>query len=214
MLTVKYFTFNPVSENTYILHDETNECVIIDAGCYTAQEQSILKDYISTHKLKPVMLLCTHTHFDHIMGNKFVFDTYGLKPIIHEEDLFVLNAQEEVCKKYNFNFIPSPPPEKFIKDGEVLVFGNTTLTVLFTPGHSPGHVVFYNAENHILINGDVLFKGTIGRTDIPLGNHADLEKSIKQKLYTLPDETTVYTGHGPVTNIGYEKTHNMFVNAD
>ena len=214
MLTVKYFTFNPVSENTYILHDETHECVIIDAGCYTAQEQAILKDYISVHKLKPVMLLCTHTHFDHIMGNKFVFDTYGLKPIIHKEDLFVLEAQEGVCKKYNFDFIPSPMPERFIEDGEEVKFGNATLKVLFTPGHSPGHVVFYNAENHVVINGDVLFKGTIGRTDIPLGNHAHLENSIKTKLYTLPDETIVYTGHGPVTNIGYEKTHNMFVNAD
>jgi len=214
MLTVKFFTFNPAHENTYILFDETHECVIIDAGCYTAQEQAILKDFISDKKLKPVMLLCTHAHFDHIMGNRFVFDTYGLKPIFHKADLDVFAAQEGVCKRYELNYDPSPAPEKFIEDGDELIFGNTTLKVFHTPGHAPGHVVFYNAENHLVINGDVLFKNTIGRTDIPLANHADLENSIKTKLYTLPDETTVYTGHGPVTNIGYEKTHNMFVNID
>jgi len=214
MLTVKYFTFNPARENTYILHDETHECVIIDAGCYTSQEQAILKDYITDKKLKPVMLLCTHAHFDHIMGNRFVFDTYGLKPISHKKELEVFAAQESVSKRYEINFDLSPIPEKFIEEGDKLTFGTTTLSVLFTPGHSPGHVVFYNAENHLVINGDVLFKGTIGRTDLPLANHADLENSIKTKLYTLPDETTVYCGHGPVTNIGQEKVHNMFVTAD
>ena len=214
MLTVKFFTFSPFSENTYILHDETKECVIIDAGCYTHQEQAILKDYISDKKLKPMMLLCTHAHIDHITGNRFVFDTYGLKPLLHKNDLHVLEAQESVCKKYQLNFDPSPLPEKFIEDGEELHFGNTSLKVLYTPGHSPGHVVFYCALHHLVVNGDVLFKGTIGRTDLPGGNYADLEKSIKTKLYTLPDETTVYAGHGPVTNIGHEKTHNMFVNAD
>src|SRR6185437_894811 len=188
MLTVKFFAFNPAHENTYILHDETHECVIIDAGCYTAQEQAILKDYISDKKLKPVMLLCTHTHFDHILGNRFIFDTYGLTPIFHKKESDVFAAQEGVCKRYEINYDPSPMAEKFIEEGDKLTFGNTTL--------------------------DVLFKGTIGRTDIPLANHADLENSILTKLYTLPDETTVYTGHGPVTNIGYEKTHNMFVTVD
>jgi hydroxyacylglutathione hydrolase len=214
MLIVKFFTFNPAHENTYILHDDTHECVIIDAGCYTAQEQAILKDYIADKKLKPVMLLCTHTHFDHILGNRFIHDTYGLKPIFHKKELDVFAAQEGVTKRYELNYDPSPMAEKFIEEGDKLTFGNTTLDVLFTPGHSPGHVAFYNAENHFVINGDVLFKGTIGRTDIPLSNHADLENSILTKLYTLPEETTVYTGHGPVTNIGYEKTHNMFVTVD
>ena len=214
MLTVKFFTFSPFSENTYILHDETNECAIIDAGCYTTQEQAILKDYISDKKLKPVLLLSTHSHIDHITGNRFVFDTYGLKPIIHQLDLPTLQAQERVCQMYQLNYDPSPMPDKFIEEGDELVFGHTKLKVFFTPGHAPGHVVFYSAENHLVINGDVLFKGTIGRTDLPGGNFAELEKSIKTKLYSLPDETTVYAGHGPVTNIGHEKTHNMFVNAD
>ncbi|MBS1646556.1 MAG: MBL fold metallo-hydrolase [Bacteroidetes bacterium] len=214
MLTVKFFTFNPVAENTYVLHDETKECVLIDVGCHSEQEKAILRDYIAEKKLKPVMLLCTHTHFDHIMGNQFVLDTYGLKPIVHKEELFILQSQEAVAQKYGIAFEHSPMPEQFIAEGDVLKFGNTSLHVLHTPGHSPGHVAFYNAENHLLINGDVLFKGTIGRTDIPLGNFADLERSIKTKLYTLPEQTTVYCGHGPVTNIGYEKTHNMFVNAD
>ena len=214
MLTVKFFTFSPFSENTYVLHDESNECAIIDAGCYTAQEQAILKDYISDKKLKPVLLLSTHSHIDHITGNRFVFDTYGLKPIIHKMDLPTLEAQERVCQMYQLNYDPSPMPDKYVEEGDVLTFGNTHLKVLYTPGHAPGHIVFYNEENNLVINGDVLFKGTIGRTDLPGGNFADLEKSIKTKLYTLPDETTVYAGHGPVTNIGHEKAHNMFVNAD
>lgn len=214
MLTVKFFTFSPFSENTYVLHDETHECVIIDAGCYTTQEQAILRDYITEKKLKPVMLLCTHAHIDHITGNRFVFDTYGLKPILHKNDMFALEAQERVCHTYGLNYDPSPMPDKFLNEGDELTFGNTKLKVLFVPGHSPGHVAFYVKENKLVVNGDVLFKGTVGRTDLPGSNYEDLEKSIKTQLYTLPDDTTVYSGHGPVTNIGYEKTHNMFITAD
>ncbi len=212
MLTIKSFTFGPFAENTFVLYDASNECVIIDPGCYTSSEQQILKNYMLDTKLKPVLLLNTHCHIDHIAGNRFVHDTYGLFPLIHKEDLIVLQSQETICHIYGLNYDPSPLPEKFIDEGDVISFGNTKLKVLFTPGHAPGHVVFYNAENNFVINGDVLFNGSIGRTDLPFSNFGTLENSIKTKLYTLPDKTIVYCGHGPATTIGYEKKNNPFVN--
>ncbi len=211
MLTIKSFTFGPFQENMFVLHDESNECVIIDPGCYTSTEQQILKKYIEEKKLKPVLLLNTHCHVDHVAGNRFVHDTFGLLPVIHKNDLVVLQSQERVCLTYGLNYDPSPIPEKFIDEGDVISFGNTKLKVLFTPGHAPGHVVFYNQENNFVINGDVLFSGSIGRTDLPLGDFDTLENSIRTKLYTLPNETVVYCGHGPSTTIGQEKQSNPFV---
>ncbi len=212
MLIIKSFTFGPFQENMFVLHDASNECAIIDPGCYTSAEQQILKKYIEEKKLHPVLLLNTHCHIDHITGNRFVHDTYRLFPLIHKEDLIVLQSQERVCQMYGLNYDPSPLPEKFIDEGDVVSFGQTKLKVLFTPGHAPGHVVFYNAENKFVINGDVLFSGSIGRTDLPLGDFDTLENSIKTKLYTLPNATVVYCGHGQATTIGHEKKNNPFVN--
>ena len=212
MLTVKSFTFGPFQENTYVLHDASNECVIIDPGCYTSSEQQELKKYIAENNLKPVELLNTHCHIDHITGNRFVHDAFGLLPVIHKNDLVILQSQERVCTNYGLNYDPSPMPGKFIEEGDVISFGNSILKVIFAPGHAPGHVVFYNAENKFVINGDVLFAGSIGRTDLPMGDFATLEKSIKTKMYTLPEETVVYCGHGPETSIGEEKYTNPFVN--
>lgn len=212
MLNIKSFTFGPFQENMFVLHDASNECVIIDPGCYTSTEQQVLKKYIEEKNLKPVLLLNTHCHVDHIAGNRFVHDTYKLLPVIHKNDLVVLQSQERVCATYGLNYDPSPLPEKFIDEGDIISFGNTKLKVLYTPGHAPGHVVFYNAENNFVINGDVLFNGSIGRTDLPLGDFDILEKSIKTKLYTLPNETVVYCGHGSATTIGHEKKNNPFVN--
>ncbi len=212
MLTIKSFTFGPFQENMFVLHDASNDCVIIDPGCYTSVEQQILKKYIEENKLKPVLLLNTHCHVDHIAGNRFVHDTYGLLPTIHKDDLIVLQSQETICHIYGLNYDPSPLPEKFIADGDVISFGNSTFKVLFTPGHAPGHVVFYNEENKFVINGDVLFSGSIGRTDLPLADFDTLNHSIRTKLYTLPNETIVYCGHGPATSIGHEKKNNPFVN--
>src|ERR1035437_7851289 len=194
MLTAKSFTFGPFQENMFVLHDASNECVIIDPGCYTSAEQQILKKYIEEKKLKPVLLLNTHCHVDHIAGNKFVHDTYQLLPVIHKNDLIILQSQETVCHIYGLNYDPSPMPEKFIEEGDVISFGETKLKVLFTPGHAPGHVVFYNVENEFIISGDVLFSGSIGRTDLPMANFDTLENSIRTKLYTLPNETIVYCG--------------------
>jgi hydroxyacylglutathione hydrolase len=212
MLSIKSFTFGPFQENMFLLFDESNECAIIDPGCYNTKEQQILKNYIEEKNLKPVLLLNTHCHVDHVAGNRFVHDTYGLFPIIHKDDLFVLQSQEQVCKAYDLDFDPSPMPKEFIADGDIVTFGKNKLNVLFTPGHAPGHVVFYNPENKFVINGDVLFSGSIGRTDLPLGNYDTLEHSIRTKMYTLPNDTVVHCGHGPATTIGQEKKSNPFVN--
>lgn len=212
MLTIQSFTFGPFRENTFVLYDETGECVIIDPGCYNSAEQQELKKFITEKKLKPVRLLNTHCHVDHVSGNAFVHDAYGLKPVIHKEDLVILESQERVSEMYGLNCEPSPMPEEFLEEGDTVRFGNSELKVIFTPGHAPGHVVFYNALNKFVINGDVLFSGSIGRTDLPYGDFDTLERSIKTKMYTLPDDTVVYCGHGPATSIGREKVSNPFVN--
>ncbi len=205
------FTFGPFQENTFVLYDNTKECVIIDPGCYSQTEQNELKTFIQNHELKPVRLLNTHCHIDHIAGNRFVFDTYGLKPEIHELDLIILENQEITSKMYNIPCDPSPKPEKFLTEGMDLTFGETRLEVIFTPGHAPGHVVFYHKASKQLFNGDVLFRGSIGRTDFPLCNHADLISSIKNKLFHLPEDVIVYCGHGPETTIEFERLNNPFL---
>ncbi|WP_210486842.1 MBL fold metallo-hydrolase [Rufibacter aurantiacus] len=210
-LQVKFFTFNPFQENTYVLYDNTKECVIIDPGCADKQEQQELQQFIQTQGLKVVRLLNTHCHIDHVLGNKFVADTYGVPLEIHEEDLSVLRAVPTYSAAYGFPQYQEVLPEKFLKEGENVRFGETELEVLFTPGHAPGHVVFYHPESKNLIGGDVLFNRSIGRTDLPGGDYNTLIQSIRTKLFSLPDEVTVYPGHGPSTTIGEEKAGNPFL---
>ncbi len=208
---IKSFTFNPFSENTYVLSDATGECVIIDPGCANADERLELMSYLQDNKLKPVKLLNTHCHIDHVLGNKWVANTFGLGLEMHELDLPMLDALMDVARMYGVPAEPSPAPAKFINEGQSIVFGSTTLDIFFTPGHSPGSVVFFNKETKQLIAGDVLFYESIGRTDLPGGEHQTLLNSIRQKLWPLPDETVVHPGHGPSTTIGHEKTHNPFL---
>jgi hydroxyacylglutathione hydrolase len=210
-MEVRYLTLGPFQENTYVLSDDSKECVIIDPGCFGSTEQQMLKELIESNGLKPVALLNTHCHVDHVAGNRFVYDTYGLSPVMHKSDLPVLASQETVSAMYGLPFEKSPEPKEFIEDGDNVSFGNTSLEVIYTPGHAPGHVVFYHKPQGILINGDVLFRGSIGRTDLPLGHHDTLINSIKTRLFTLPDETIVYCGHGPETTIGWEKKNNPFL---
>lgn len=211
MITVKTFTFNAYSENTYVLYDETKECVIIDPGMYEGFEQNELAAFIKNEGLKPVLLLNTHCHLDHVFGNKFVFETYGLKPQFHAGELPILNAVPGYAPSMGFTrYDISPLPDAFLPETGTISFGNSTLTLIFAPGHSPAHLCFYSAADHILIGGDVLFYGSIGRTDLPGGNHQQLIQNISDKLFVLPDETKVYPGHGPATSIGFEKQHNPF----
>lgn len=212
MITINTFTYNGFQENTYVLTDETNEAVIIDPGCYSTTEQTELYNFIKNDNLNPVKLLNTHCHIDHILGNNFVATKFGVELYIHQLDLPTLHATTEYGHLYGFTVDKSPEPAHFLKDGDVVKFGNSTLEVIFTPGHAPGHVVFVNHKQRFIINGDVLFRGSIGRTDLPGGNHHTLIDSIKTKLFILPDDYVVHTGHGPTTTIGYEKKYNPFLN--
>ena len=210
-MTVTSFTFNAFAENTYVLHDETGECVIIDPGCYDKIERTTLTDFIQSNKLQVVKLLNTHCHIDHVFGNKFVVDTYQVPFLIHEADLPTLQSVPVYAPAYGFPQYDPAQPTDFLQQGEAVTFGNTELQILFTPGHAPGHVVFYNAAAKVCIGGDVLFQRSIGRTDLPGGNFETLLHSIRTQLFTLPDEVRVYPGHGSSTTIGEEKKFNPFL---
>jgi hydroxyacylglutathione hydrolase len=207
---IQTFTFNDFSENSYILYDESQECVIIDPGCNNEEEQKVLSEFISQKNLKPIHLLNTHCHIDHILGNKYVADLFQLKLTSHKKEQAVLDVGQNTAMMYHIPYTKSPDISIFVDEGDRISFGNSVLEVLFTPGHSPASVSFYNKDNHILIAGDVLFQGSIGRTDLPGGNFETLTRVIRSKFFTLPDETVVYPGHGDYTTIGIEKRTNPF----
>lgn len=211
MIHVQTFTFNPYQENTYLLYDDTRECVIIDPGMYDSAEQDVVLKFIATHKLKPVLLLNTHCHIDHVLGNKFVFDTYGLLPQFHEGELPLLAAVVSYAPQMGMKYDVSPIPEQFLKENDIISFGNSTLEVRFAPGHSPAHICFYNKEANFLIGGDVLFYMSIGRTDLPGGSFDQLKRSIQTQLFVLPEDCKVYPGHGQTTTIGFEKRNNPYL---
>ncbi len=211
-MEIRSFTFNPFMENTYILVDENSkECLIIDPGCYEGSEQEALQNAISDQGLKPVKLVQTHCHIDHVLGTNFVCNTYGLKPEMHENEQVLMDGVKEYAPVYGFRFEEPPRPDHYIQEGEKLRFGDTELDVLLVPGHAPGHIVLYDEPGKQLIGGDVLFQGGIGRTDFPHCDHEALIKGIKEKLFALPDEVEVHPGHGPPTTIGEEKKMNPFV---
>lgn len=211
MLHLKSFTFNPFQENTYIVYDENNEAFIIDPGNSNHSENEELKNFISEKKLKPTRLLLTHAHVDHIMGARFVLDTYGLLPEVHEADLFFVDRMQQSAAMYGVHCDQAPSPVQFIKEGDKINLGNYEFDCLFTPGHSPGSITFHNKANKLVIAGDVLFRGSIGRSDLPMGNHDTLLKSIREKLLVMDEDTKVYSGHGPMTTIGIEKRSNPFL---
>ena len=202
-------TYNPFQENTYILANDDNTCVIIDPGCYFKEEKEHFLHFIQHEKLTPVALLNTHAHLDHIMGNSFVKEHFDIDLYLHREDLPLLQAGSQSAKLYGFDaFIPSPEPDQWLVDGQILTFGEISLEVIFGPGHAPGHVAFYSEKDKVIINGDILFQGSYGRVDLPGGDFETLKKSITERLFILPEETVVYTGHGPETTIGAEKKSN------
>lgn len=211
MLQVHSFTFSPVQENTYVVYNEGGLCCIIDPGCYFASEEIALKDFIEKKGLQPVLLLNTHCHLDHIFGNRFVHRTWGLKLHLHAAEKIVLDHGPQSGEAWGLPFDNYDGELIYVSEGEKVVLGGDEFEVLLTPGHSPGSVCFYNKKQQFLIGGDVLFKGSIGRTDLPGGDFATLEKSIKTQLYPLPDEVVVYPGHGGPTTIGEEKGSNPFV---
>jgi hydroxyacylglutathione hydrolase len=211
MIQIHSFTFNPFQENTYILSDETRKCVIIDPGCYTAEEKKEFSDYISKNNLEPVKLLLTHAHIDHVLGNNFISGKYKLEIEMNEIEKDLLKSADIYGQMWGINVEPSPAPSVFLKEGNEVSFGNSVLEILFTPGHSPGSICFYNRDQKFAIAGDVLFLGSIGRTDLPGGDYNTLIESIHQKVFTLGDDFKIYPGHGPATTIAHEKQYNPFV---
>lgn len=212
MLTIEIFTFNPYQENTILLIDAaTKHCIIIDPGMHNQQEQQYFKSYIEDNNLKPKLLLNTHCHIDHVLGNHFVNETWGLTPQFHEDEVPVLVAVENYAPQMGFRYDTSPIPQTFLQDKEIINFGNTKLEAILAPGHSPGHMCYYIADQNVLIGGDVLFRNSIGRTDLPGGNHQTLLNSIQERIYVLPEETEVFPGHGLSTTVGFEKKTNPFV---
>ncbi len=208
-MQVHKFTFNAFQENTYIVADEANNCVIIDPGCYTAEERRELFDFIEKNALQPLAVLNTHAHIDHILGNAAVIEKYAIPFYMHQEDLTTLRAVAGYAHLYGFEgYIPSPEPTSYIEDGQILSFGDIRFTVIFGPGHAPGHVAFYSPEENFVINGDILFRGSFGRTDLPGGDFETLRNTLLNIMFKLPEETVVYSGHGPETTIGFEKKNN------
>ena len=214
MLKVHKLTFNPFMENTYVVTDETNHCAIIDPGCCNEKERNELINTIESFGLKPVLLLNTHCHIDHIPGNKFVFEKYGLLPEIHENELDILQRAPQFGEFFGFHCDPSPEPEKFLSEKNEVNLGNTIFKILFTPGHSPGSISFYSEKDKVVISGDVLFYRSVGRFDLPESNGKDLYSSISTKLMVLPDDVKVYSGHGPETSIGFERKNNLFIQSE
>jgi glyoxylase-like metal-dependent hydrolase (beta-lactamase superfamily II) len=212
MIKIEKFVVNPLGENSFIVSDETGECIFIDPGFYFGEEHEEIKAYLTENNLKPVKITNTHCHFDHIMGVEFVRNEFTIPLCAHSDDAFWIGNAVEQAKRFGFNMNPVQPINEFLVENETIKFGNTELVVIHVPGHSPGHVVFYNKEAEVLIAGDVLFYGSIGRTDLPGGNYEQLITNIKTKLFVLPDSTKVYCGHGPETTIGFEKSSNPFLN--
>jgi hydroxyacylglutathione hydrolase len=211
MIQIDHFTFNPFQENTYLLFDETGECIIIDPGMYDQQERDTFDGFIEERGLKPVMLFNTHCHIDHVMGNNHCAQKYNLELVAHKADIPTLKGGEQAAHLYGLNYDTSPDPTQFVEEGDVIRFGSSEVEVVFVPGHCPGHVALVSHLQRFVIGGDVLFKGSVGRVDLPGGDGATLAKSIQEKFYKLDDETLVYPGHGPATTIGFERKNNPFV---
>ena len=209
-MKVQEFVFNPFEENTYVVYDDTRQAVIVDPGCYEDYEKQELKEFIESNKLKVMMLLNTHGHIDHVLGNTFVKDEYKVKFYIHKIDEQVMKAVKAYASNYGFPKYQEASVDIYLEEGKTISFGNQQFKILFVPGHSPGHVAFYNEKEKVVIGGDVLFRNSIGRTDLPGGNFDTLINSIHEKLFTLPDDVLVYPGHGPTTTIGFEKVTNPF----
>jgi glyoxylase-like metal-dependent hydrolase (beta-lactamase superfamily II) len=210
MIKILEFQFNPIEENTYVVYDESGECVIIDAGCSNERENKILQNAIADKNLKPKKLICTHGHFDHIMGNRFVCEYFNIETYINKDELSNFERATSYSSYFDVAISKPPIPDNFLNDGDEIKFGNSFLKVIFTPGHTKGGICLYSEADKLLFSGDTLFADSVGRTDLPGGDYDALMNSIK-KLMQLPEDTNVFCGHGQKTTIGYEKVHNPFI---
>jgi hydroxyacylglutathione hydrolase len=210
MIHIETLTFNPFQENTYVVYDETGACMIIDPGCYETYEQEELTDFISRKKLNVQLLINTHGHIDHVLGNYFVKETYKVPFHIFHQDLATMQAVSAYAANYGFPKYTPAIPDVLLKETDKVEVGTMKFDILFVPGHAQGHMALINQEKKICLSGDVLFRNSVGRSDLPGGNHDTLIRSIREKLFLLADDTIVYPGHGPTTTIGFEKKHNPY----
>lgn len=211
MSIVTSFSFNAFQENTYVVHDASKEAIVIDPGCHSLAEQELLCSFIENRNLNVKMVVNTHCHLDHVFGNKFACETFNVGLYIHRGELDLLNGLLQVARLYGLEAEASPAPTGFIGPDQPLAFGETSLQIFFTPGHSPASLSFYSAHDKYIIGGDVLFKSSIGRTDLPGGDYDTLIQSINDSFMSLSNDTIVYPGHGPSTTIGEERTSNPFL---
>ena len=210
-MQIRQFSFNDFQVNTYVVYDNSGECIIVDPGMYYDHEKEEFTAFISANKLKPVLLVNTHAHIDHIIGNGFVAKKYQIKLVAHKESREFLTHVKEYGMAFGIKLDEVKPIDIYLDEQTPLHFGRSDLEILYTPGHADGSLCFYTEDDGFVITGDVLFYESIGRTDLPTGDYEILKENIWSKLFTLPDETVVYPGHGPQTTIGHEKQHNPFV---
>ena len=210
-MKIKKFTFNEFQENTYIIYDKTKECAIIDPGCNSISEKKTIINFIKQEKLKPVKLINTHCHIDHVFGNNFINKEFNLKLHVNDKELENLEMAKKYSEMYGINYTPYKDEIKFIKENEKILFGENELNIIFTPGHSAGHISLISKKQKTIISGDVLFRESIGRTDLPGGDFNTLIKSIKEKIFQYPQDYIILPGHGPETQINHEKNNNPFL---
>jgi hydroxyacylglutathione hydrolase len=211
MVSIERFTFNPFQENTYVVFDETRECVIIDCGCYTPDEQKELSTFIASNNLIPKYTINTHCHVDHVLGISYLKEKYGIESIAHREDLPMLQMLPQHALMFGLSIDKAPEIDITADEGDTIRFGNSQIKVIHTPGHSLGGICLLSEEGNFVVSGDSLFQGSIGRTDLPGGNYSNLINSIKLKLLTLDPNTKVFPGHGNPTTIEHEKNSNPFL---
>lgn len=211
MITIKTFIFNAFMVNTYLLFDETRQAIVVDAACSDRKEEERLENFLESNSLKLIRNINTHCHIDHILGNLFIEERYGIRPEYHPAGKPFLDRAKEIGISYGFSVPRITDPGPFLHDGDIITWGRSELNVLYTPGHADGSCCLYNSEQGFVITGDVLFRDSIGRTDLPSGDFDLLMASIREKIFTLPDDTVVYPGHGPETEVGYEKRNNPFI---
>lgn len=211
MLKVAFFTFGPFQENTYLISNQQKQCWIVDPGMYDTEETERFIDYIDTYQLIPQAIVNTHAHIDHIFGAQALMDKYNIPFAIHRKDKMMLDNAVIYAAAFGVTLKASPKATFYLNENENYMAGDELLEIRFTPGHSPGSVVFYCPKGGWLIGGDVLFAGSIGRTDLPGGDFDTLINSIREELFTLPPETIVYPGDGPATTIAEEMQNNPFL---
>lgn len=208
----KTFTFSPFQENTFVLYDDSKECIVVDPGNFFANENEQLDSFFNENGLKFVHVVNTHNHLDHVFGLRYLVDKYKVPAACHPDDLYWIDNFMTAATGYGLEIEkPAPKPEIMLNHGDTFKFGNTELEIIHVPGHSPGGIALYHKKQGLLFCGDILFNSSVGRSDLPGGNHEDLIRGIKEKLMILPNETIVFSGHGPQTTIGYEKENNPYL---